>query len=58
MQTACEIQILSARVQNKTRISFDPEDIPRPLTLVPLRIARYLIVFLTILVRHKGAAPN
>jgi methyl-accepting chemotaxis protein len=57
MQTACEIQILSARVQNKTRISFDPEDIPRPLTPVPLRIARYLIVLLTILVRHKGAAP-
>jgi hypothetical protein len=57
MNTAGEIQILAVRVQKKPHISFDPEDIPRPLTPALLRIERYLIVFLHILLRHKGAAP-
>jgi len=57
MNTAGEIQMRVICVQKETDISFDPEDIPRPLTPVLLRIARYLIVFLSLLVRHKGAAP-
>jgi hypothetical protein len=44
-------------VQKKTGVSFDPEDIPRPLNPVLLRIAHYLIVSSSLLVRHKGAAP-
>jgi hypothetical protein len=58
MSITGEIQMMGICVQKETDISFDPEDIPRPLTPVLLRIACYLIVFLSLLVRHKGAAPN
>ena len=52
-----EIQMRGICVQKETDISFDPEDIPRLLTPIALRSARYLIVFLLLLVRHKRATP-
>jgi hypothetical protein len=58
MNIAEEIQMRVICVQKETDISFDPEDIPRLLTPVLLRIECYLIVFSSLLVRHKRAAPK
>jgi hypothetical protein len=41
----------------KNHLSFDPEDIPQPLTPALPRIKSYLIVLLKLLLRPKRAAP-
>jgi len=58
MNITGEIQTRAICVQKEADISLDPEDIPRPLTPIALRSARYLIVFLLLLVRHKRATPK